>query len=220
MVKEKKRTGQNQKDLAPALSEMKTLTSDDARIVVSNDDNDIPAKLRLYETYIDSGLMPKHIQTPQQALIVSQYAKEINISPLSGLMHIPSINGKPSLDGIALQTVLRSHGFLWKTEADFQECSWKPYPALLPEWTSGSKNYETRIKFWHPNGQEEIGSFSFQEAIHIGLMDKSVYKDYTNQMVWWRAFSNGGRRIAGDKTLGLYIPDEIGGDMNPDGSHV
>lgn len=61
---------------------------------------------RFCTAVVDSGMAPKDVRNPNQALVKIQYGWEVGLSPMQSLHGIALINGKPSLYGDSLKAVV------------------------------------------------------------------------------------------------------------------
>lgn len=61
---------------------------------------------RFCECVCNSGMAPKDVRKPEQALIKIQHGWEVGLSPMQSLHGIAIINGKPSLYGDSLKAVV------------------------------------------------------------------------------------------------------------------
>lgn len=151
------------------------------------------------EIYIKSGLLPTHIKTPEAAVIIMQYGNELNIGPMQALNNIYVVGGKPALSGNLMSALIRKGGVAWQTIQDFEP---------IKNDTGTVVNYITTIKFLRDN-VEEIVSYSWEEAKRAGLTTRDTWQKYPRNMLYWRCFSTGARRIASDFCMGMYLASEI-----------
>ena len=167
--------------------------------LITHTTDSLKAMLEEAQTYIDSGLLPTHIKTAATAVIIMQYGRELNIGPVQALSNIYVVSGRPSLSGNLLSALVRNGGVEWQTVKDFE-------PVLD---ANGQKvDYITSIKFIR-NGIEEIVPYTWSEAKQAQLTTKDNWQKYPRNMLYWRCFSMGARRIAADLCMGMYLASEM-----------
>jgi hypothetical protein len=87
----------------------------------------------------------------------------------------------------------------------------------IPVLRSQVIDYETKIKFirWMqlPNGEWyeriEYGIYKWSDAAMADLTGKDNWKKRPKVMIYWRAYTQGARRIADDLLLGVYEKTEL-----------
>lgn len=160
---------------------------------------DIENMMKMAESYIQSGLLPAHIKTPQAALVIMQYGHELSLGPIQALNNIYVVSGKPTLSGNLMSALLRAGGTKWQTLKDFE-------PVVNDQ--GQTVDYITTIKFIR-DGIEEIVSYTWREAKIAQLTGKDNWQKYPRNMMYWRCFSLGARRIAADHCMGMYMASEL-----------
>jgi hypothetical protein len=171
----------------------------------------------LYQAWIESGLLPERIETPQQAMVTVQAGKEYGLAPMFALNHVFVVKGAPSLDGKSMTMIARARGFLWRTIEDFTSIKQKGF---VPEFV----NYQTIIEMWHCSHPETVDRtrFTLGDALKAGIMTytggarkgetKETWNHYPAYMVWWRCFSKLANRSGAVSAL---LPEEMGIDLQP-----
>ena len=150
------------------------------------------ALLEKAKQMIQSGLLPDSIQTPQGAVVVMQYGKELGFPPMAAFQNIYIVNGKPSLATKAIAGLILRGGVTWRIDKDFEEV-----------W-NGDQLVDriTKITFFR-KGMEVSMEFKWSDAVTAKLTGKGVWKTYPRNMMYWRCFSMGADRIAPDLLLGM-----------------
>lgn len=141
------------------------------------------------EYMVTSGLLPKHINSPQKAVMTMLKARELGISPLAGMSSIYLVNGNVSLSASLMEAVLRQGG------VDIVVGKWD---ATICQLTFKRKGFS-----------DFPAEFTIQEAKTAGLTSKDPWKFYTRQMLYNRALSIGAKRIGADLIHGCYVEGEI-----------
>jgi hypothetical protein len=156
------------------------------------------ANLRAYgEIVIASGLAPKHIATPEAAIVVMRYGAQLGVDEFTALQHMYVINGKPAADASLLHAVtLRDHG------GDSIEI----VTSTAAECTLRCRRRDSRLV-------TDV-SYTLKEAEEAGLPSKNgVWKVYPKDMLFARCISRAGRQVFRDSTLGMYTPEELGASI-------
>lgn len=137
----------------------------------------------------NSGMLPTHIKTPQQALVTMLKGKELGLSPIVALSQVYVVGGKAEISGTIMEALLRKGGV-----------------SITPEeWT----NEKCVLLFERPGYKPFRSEFTFEDAKKAGLLKNAVWSTYTKDMLYWRALSRGGRRIGADLIHGCYVEGEI-----------
>lgn len=136
-----------------------------------------------------SGMLPKHITTPQQALVTMLKGKELGLSPIVALSQVYVVGGKAEISGTIMEALLRKGGVSITTEVWTKECC--------------------RLVFKRQGFEPFTSEFTIEEAKAAGLLKNSVWNAYTKDMLYWRALSRGARRIGADLIHGCYVEGEI-----------
>jgi hypothetical protein len=136
-----------------------------------------------------------------QAIVKVMAGAELGISPFAAMSGVHIVQGKPTLSSNMVATLVKN-----------------------------DPRYDYRVKVcddkvcvltWYENG-DDVGEsmFTFAEAQSAGLTGKSVWKQYTSDMLFARALTRGARRYAPGIFGGapVYTPEEVGADDNGDGT--
>ncbi|MBT7876942.1 MAG: hypothetical protein HN738_02550 [Gammaproteobacteria bacterium] len=137
-----------------------------------------------------------------QAAVKVEYGLEIGLKPISALMNVYTVDGKPSLSSGAIGGLIRKSGkYTYTVSSTDQQCT--------IEW------------FERYNGQREpLGqsSFNMEDAKKAGLAGRNPWKRYPKAMLFARALTQGARMFCQDIFLGgVYTPEELSdGKMTED----
>lgn len=140
-----------------------------------------------------------------QALVKILYGRELGIAPVTALMGVHIINGKPA-----------------------------PSAGLLASRIRSSRRYDYRIKrldneacvLEFRDGEQVVGesSFSQADANQAGANDgrnKHTWKSFPRNMLFARALSNGARWYTPDLFGGaVYTPEELGAPVDGEGNVI
>lgn len=154
------------------------------------------ARMEAAKRYVDSGMLPAGIKTPQQALLIMQKGAEIGVPSTYALASIHVIEGKPSCSAELLMALVRrayGQAAIRVKTATNEECV-----------------VEYREAGW--DGVSQL-SFSIADAKVAGLAEKAMWKKYPRAMLRSRAVSECVRTAFPECIAGLYTPEELGADV-------
>jgi hypothetical protein len=160
-----------------------------------------PSELEALKAYgqlaIASGMAPKHIDKWETAVVIMRYAHQLGVDEFTGLQNMWVIGGKPSMmASLQHALILRDHGddaiHVRVSNADTCELVCKRRTASQPS----------------------LVKYTMAEAVAANLpTTNGTWKKYPADMLFARAISRAGRQIFRDTTMGLYVPEEIGGTV-------
>lgn len=145
-------------------------------------------------TIASTDFVPKTLRGNPAACLAAIYTgRELGIGPMEALQKIDVIDGRPSLSSeLLVAMVRRAGGSITITE----------------EHPGQSITVHGR----HPAGDEMSVTFTIDDARTAGLVDKSNWKKYADDMLWARAVSRLCRRLFPDviSAVKAYTPDDLG----------
>jgi hypothetical protein len=144
--------------------------------------------------FIQSGMLPAHIKSPEQAIVIMLKGRELGLPPLYALSTIGVINGKPVVAAeVMAALVYRRHGdqALRIVQSDARACT-----------------IEYRRRGW---GEPQTYSFSIEDAHRAGLLMGNAWQKYPAAMLRARCISAVARMAFPDAISGVYTPEELGG---------
>lgn len=154
------------------------------------------AQMEAAKRFVDSGLLPSAIKTPQQALTIMQTGRELGIPPTYALRNIHVISGKPTASAELLMALVRrtyGQGAIRVKEASNTACT-----------------VEYREVGW--DGTSTL-TFTIEDAKQANLLGKDTWKAYPRAMLRSRAVSEVVRMAFPECIAGLYTPEEMGADV-------
>ncbi len=156
--------------------------------------------LDLADKFVESGFLPTSIKTSAQALAIMLTGKELGIPPMLALRQIHVIEGKPTLAAELQLALFRRRGgrFKWVTTTAKM--------AVLDVAAPGEQ-LDDASQF----------SFTIEEAEAAGLLGKGNWRKYPAAMLRARVAALAIRAVAPEVSMGLYDPDELGGETNEAG---
>jgi hypothetical protein len=153
-------------------------------------------------TLVESGFLPRAVNTPEKAIAIIQTGKELGLGPMQALRSIHIIEGKPSMSadliaGLALQRV--------------------PGSTLRVAESTDSKCVVEAARPGHPTTKF---TWTMQDAQRAGIANKDNWKKYPRAMLRARCITEAARAVMPDAVVGLYDPDELGAVTNEAGQVV
>jgi hypothetical protein len=155
------------------------------------------------EIFIRSGLLPSHIKSPEQAVVIMLKGRELGLPPMYALSTIGVINGKPVVAAeVMASLVYRHHGdeALRVVQSDERVCS-----------------LEYRRRGW---AEPQTYSFDIEDAMRAGLLGSQVWQKYPAAMLRARCISAVARMAFPDVISGVYTPEELGGSVQVEDDRV
>jgi hypothetical protein len=151
---------------------------------------------------VKSGFLPKAVRTPDQALALMQTGRELGLGPMQSIRSIHVIEGKPTLAAELMAALVFRH---------------LPGAKLR---VSVSTNQLCEVMAARPGDPETRFQFTLQDAQAAGLTGKGNWRTYPRAMLRSRCVAEACRAIFPDATMGLYTPDELGGDEHEGATFV
>lgn len=155
--------------------------------------------LQMADALVQSGMLPKHITTPQAAVAIIQRGRELGIPPMHALSNIVYIQGKPTANSeLMLALIYRDHGdgAVVFTRSDNMRC-----------------DIAYRRRSWD---RSQSYSFTLDDAKQAGLMSNQTWQKYPAAMLRARAISAVARMAFPDSIGGMYSPEELGAAVEID----
>ena len=148
--------------------------------------------LQFCEGAVSSGLLPRNISRPDQALTIMIKGRELGLQPMEAFSGINVIQGRPELSASLMTALLIRGGVAIETiESSDEICHLRFTREVGPKVVE----IETR--------------FTMEDAKRAGLLSNQVWKKYPADMLYARALSRGARRIGADLLGGAYVQGEI-----------
>lgn len=140
------------------------------------------------QTFLQSGAMPKSMDTAPKLIVALQAGREAGLQPLEAINSFYFVNGKVSLYGdMAISQVLKAgHKIEWG------KCDDKTATVKITRGDNGASNEVT---------------FTMQMAIERGLTSNGVYKKYPENMLRFKAFHSCAKFIVPDALHGVPIKE-------------
>lgn len=154
------------------------------------------------EMLVKTGFLPQAIKTPEQAIAIILTGRELGIGTMAALNTINVIQGKPTISPQLMLALIERSGQLENIEIE-------PHDGNAVRCTMKRKGRSAHTEY-----------FGHAEATAMQLNSKDNYKKQAATMYRWRAVAACARVAFPDVILGLYTPDEMGADVDPEGDVI
>lgn len=171
------------------------LTKPDASLTMDT----LRAQMEAAKRYVDSGLLPSGIKTPQQALTIMQVGREVGVPATYALRNIHVIQGKPACSAELLMALVRR--------------TYGQAAIRVREATNESCTVEYREAGW--DGVSSL-TFTLDDAKKAGLASKDNWRQYPRAMLRSRCVSEVVRMAFPEAIAGLYTVEEMGAKVRVD----
>lgn len=143
--------------------------------------------------FIQSGLLPSTLKTPEAVLVVMMKGSELGIPPLYALSNIVVVQGKPTCSAeLMLALIYRDQGDL---------------AVIVEESTAEVCRVAYRRRGWD---RARAFAFTIADAQTAGLAGKGTWALYPQAMLRARCISAVARLAFPDSIAGMYLPEELG----------
>ena len=122
-------------------------------------------------------------------MVIVEYGRELGIQPIMALQTMSIIKGNICIESKALLAQALSKGIKVKIDKKTKDGS--------------------TITFQRPGQDSFTETFTMDDAKRIGLAYKDNWKQYPEEMCYWRCIAKGLRAYAPDVLLGLYTKEEV-----------
>lgn len=162
-----------------------TLTEDGLRLMMA-----------AAKRYVDSGLLPAEVNTPQKALVIMKAGRELGIPDTYALRNIHVVKGKPSCSSeLLLALVRRTYG---------------PGAIRVGKTSNTACTVQYREQGW--DGISEY-TFTIEDAKQAGVASSNTWRSYPAAMLRARCISAVVRFAFPEAIAGLYTPEELGAEV-------
>ena len=170
-----------------------------AAVVSTNQSSPLPAKreielpdsknlMNLADSLLKSQLFPQAKSVYGVATII-EYGRELGLPPVAALQTMSVIKGRIAIESKALLSIAIKGGVKVQViEKTKEKC---------------------RLRFTREGYGTHEETFSMEDAKRAGLNTKDVWRQYPEEMLYWRCVAKGLRVIAPDLILGLYTKEEM-----------
>lgn len=145
-----------------------------------------------WQLLLQSGALPKHVKTPQQAIAIAMQGAELGWPPMRSLRSIYIVDGRPELAAEAMLALI---------------CERCP-SAIIEVVESSEKRCCIRGRRSAQHVPIEV-DFTIEDAQKAQLLNKDNWKKYPKDMLWARAVSRLRRRVFPDVGAGCWVEGEV-----------
>lgn len=178
-------------------------------VLISFNEKEIEAKIRLCTYMAKSGIIPKALQgKPQDVYIIIQYGFELGLPPMQSLQSIYVVNGTPCCSG-QLMLALIYRDFPNAIVQLFQN-----------EEVAFEKMLVTCTMARNKDSRPTIVKWDKARSDKMGLSSKDNWQKQPGTMLKWKAIAECSRLVFPDVIKGLRTNDEVEDDLiyNIDGT--
>jgi hypothetical protein len=150
-------------------------------------------------TLVKSGMLPDSIRSPEAAVAIMIKGQELGIDVMEAFSGINVIKGKPTVSPQLMMALAERSGALENHE-------------LSDDGETATCTVKRRSRAPY------TATFSMKDAADMGLAGKDNWKKQPKVMRGWRAVSAAFRMTFPDVLAGIYIPDEMGAQVDDEGT--
>ena len=149
---------------------------------------------------VNSGLLPRTINTPEKAIVIALKGREVGIPPMQAFGHIHVVDGKPGFSAELMLALI------------YKNCSGAAVNYLA------SDEAKCELEAARPGHKASRFSFTIEDARNANLLGKGNWKSYPAAMLRARAISAMARAVFPDAIMGCsHTPEELGAEVDEDG---
>lgn len=145
-----------------------------------------------WQLLLQSGALPKHVKTPQQAIAIAMQGAELGWPPMRSLRSIYIVDGRPELAAEAMLALI------------YERCP----SAIIEVVEQSDQRCCIRGRRSDKHVPIEV-DFTIENAQRGGLLNKENWKRYPSDMLWARAVSRLRRRVFPDVGAGCFVEGEV-----------
>jgi hypothetical protein len=137
-----------------------------------------------------SGILPKSTDTPEKAITIALYGRELGLPILTALNGIYILNGMVTIKSALMLRLIyeRVRGArITIIESNTDRCT---------------------VEMQRPGGDPQRFTVTMVEMNRAGVTGKQVWKSYPDTMLRWAAIRTGARVVFADAIAGVYLEDE------------
>lgn len=171
---------------------------------------DLNDLLQLSNVLMKSGLLPAGIKTPEAAAVIILKGRELGIGAMEAFAGINVISGKPTISPQLMLALINRSGLMedLSINDDGKTC-------VVGMTRKGRKTHVERFSM------EDAARMTTQEKGEtISLANKYNWRSMPTVMRKWRAISACARVVFPDVIEGLYLPEEMGAEVDEEGEIV
>lgn len=157
--------------------------------------------IQMSDMLVKSGMIPPTVKTKEAAAAIILKGRELGIPTMEAFSLINVISGKPTISPQGMIALARRTGQLQDITITDETDT-----AVVTVTRKGQTPFTTR--------------FSARDAVAMGLANKDNWQKQPKVMRQWRAISANFRITFPDVIGGMYMPEELGADVNDEGEVI
>ena len=147
---------------------------------------------RVCKLLVASGMMPKHIRTPEAMFAILATGRELGLPMMQATRSLHYLDGKPTLSADLIVALVKRH-----PECEYFRVVSASNEAVTMETKRRGEPEPVRI------------TWTIDDAQRAGVLGKENWKKYPRAMLRARVSTELARAVFPDAALGLYDPDEL-----------
>ncbi|SDL74788.1 hypothetical protein SAMN05421874_12879 [Nonomuraea maritima] len=171
---------------------------------------DMPARIKYAQDLSNAGLLPDaYRKQPANVLYAVEWGIALGVEPMVAITEVHIIKGKPTASAGLMSALVRKAGHKLRTWVEHDD-EGNVVKAVTTIIRADDPDFEFRA------------TWTMDRARKAGLIKQNEnYLKYPEQMLKARSVSECAREACKEALLGFtYVPEELGAEMNPDGSYV
>lgn len=159
---------------------------------------DLTQLIKYAQWMMESKLLPEHIKTPQDVVLLVQFGAGFGVPPMQAIQNLYIVEGKVTMGAHIALGLAMSHPaceYMMCTESTPEQAVWEGKRAGHPKPTTVS--------------------YTIAQAEEARLVKKSNWQKHPAEMLRARAGMHLARLLFPDMLAGVYDPDELGAVTQP-----
>lgn len=159
---------------------------------------DLTQLIKYAQWMMDSDLLPEHIKTPQDVVLLVQFGAGFGVPAMMAIQNLYIVEGKVTMGAHIALGLAMSHPaceYMMCTESTTEQAVWEGKRAGHPKPTTVS--------------------YTIKQAKDARLTNKSNWQKHPAEMLRARAGMHLARLLFPDMLAGVYDPDELGAVTQP-----
>ncbi|SFK91694.1 RecT family protein [Streptosporangium canum] len=175
----------------------------------ANRTDSLPERIQYSQALAVSNLLPTQYRgKPENVLYAIEFGRSLGIEPIAAITGVHIIEGKPSASSGLISALVRRAGHRLRVWVE-RDANGTLLAAIATIIRKDDPDFEFR------------STWTMARATSAGLTNKSVWKNYPEAMLKARAVSEVAREACEEELSGVgYTPEELGAEVNSDGSVV
>lgn len=174
--------------------------------------NDLDEVARVASMMAKSGFFDD-VKTAAQAGVKILAGRELGIPEMAAMRGVHVMEGNTTLSGPLLAALIKRH-----KKYDYQEVECTDERAEIAFFENGEKVGTASFSM---DEARQVTAYYDKNGQRKTLADKTNWKNYPSDMLFWRALTRGQRRYAPEVGMGaVYTPEEMGAETDADANVI